>query len=402
MKKLLITAATVLSILLPCIAKSDIIFYKNGKVKGDVTSEEITLKLSSVSDDAIKLDRNKILGIEIYDNSQLEVILKDDTGWNISMGYSSTPDCLKITVRNDKGKEEVIAGEDIKKYLFTNNIVPDKDIIKKYEFINVASKYFKKIGLTPGESFSFYRDDIKERYVLMSIGNLKLARSYETLDIKSSFDKEEIKSLEEKLKAEGKDTYFAVVASPGCALTPSFVNYSKNYLTEVLFHEWWHEIRGDLPLELNEATAMAVGLACSEDFLSKYPEYKKDLKWDEQEKTSKAYSRYSKMVVGYYEKLSKIYNSEMSNEEKLKAKEQILQEMEQETGHKINNAEISFYITYCRYFNLVDKVIKHYPNLEDAIKVLKDIPYGRVEDGVKYLEDLLKVGVEKPKIETYY
>lgn len=402
MKKLLITAATALSLLLPCISNADIIFYKNGKVKHDVKSQEITLKLCSVSDDTLKLDRDRILGIQGYDNGKLDISLKDDSGFNWDMGHSTTGDCLKIVIKDKEGKEEIVNGEDIEKYLFTNDVVPDKEIIKKYEFMKVAGKYFDKLGLTNRDSFSFYRDDVKERYILVSIDNLKLANSYETLDIKSSFDKEEIKSLEEKLKAEGKDTYLTLVASAGCALTPSFVNYSRSYLVEVLFHEWWHENKTDLPLELNEATAMAVGLACYEDFLSKYPEYKNDLRWDEGVKSSKAYTKYSKMVVEYYEKLEKLYSSEMSDEQKLEVKEQIFEEMKQKTGARMSNAELSFAITYCRYFNLVDKVIKHYADIEDAVKALKEIPPDNLKEGVKYLEDLLKAEVEIPSISSNY
>ncbi len=402
MKKLLITAATLLSFLLPSVSSADIIYYKNGQVKHGVKSQEIVMKLSSVSDDTITLNRDKILGMQGYDNGKLDISLKDDTGFNWDMGYSTTGDCLKIVIKDKEGKEEILKGEDIKKYLFTNDVVPDEEIIKKYEFIKVAEDYFEKLGLSNRESFFFYRDDVKERYVLVSISNLRLTNSYEALNIESSFDKEEIKSLEERLKSEGKDTYLAVVASAGCSLTPSFVNYSRNYLTDVLFHEWWHENKTDLPLELSEATAKAVGLACAEDFLSKHPEYKKDLGWDEEEKSSKAYGKYSEMVVEYYERLSKLYNSEMPNEEKLKAKEQILNEMEEKTGHRMSNAELSFMITYCKYFNLVDKVVKQYPNIKDAVKVLKEIPQGSITDGVKYLEDLLKFEVEKPKTETHY
>lgn len=401
MKKLLITATAVLGLLIPSIAKSDIIFYKDGRVKGDVTSQEITLKLCSVSDDAVKLNRDRILGIQTYENGQLEVILKDDTGLNMNMGYSSTPDCLKIIVKDDKGKEEIIAGEDIKKYLFTNNVVPDKEIIKKYEFLEVVSKYYKKIGLTPGESFSFYRDDVKERYILVSIDRFKLAKNYETLDIQTSFNKEEIESLEKKLKSEGKDTYMSIVASAGCALTPPFIKYSRGNLTDVIFHEWWHENKTDLPLELNEATAMAVGLACAEDFLSKHLQYR-DYSFFEETKTSKGYGRYSKVIVNYYERLSKVYNSEISDEEKLQTKEQILKEMKEKTGLNMNNAELSFIITYCRYFNLVNKVINNYSDIKEAVKVLKETPGYSLEEGVKYLEGLLKVEVEKPKLETHY
>ncbi|MDP2906378.1 MAG: aminopeptidase [Nanoarchaeota archaeon] len=402
MKKLLITAATALSLLLPCISSADIIFYKNGKVKHDVKSQEITLKLCSVSDDVSKLDRDSILGIQGYDNGKLDISLKNDSDFNWDMGHSTTGDCLKIVIKDSEGKEEIINGEEIEKYLFTNDVVPDKEIIKKYEFIKVASQYYKKIGLTPGESFSLYRDDVKESYVLVSIDNLKLATNYQNMQLHHSFDKEEINSLEQKLKLEGKDTYVAVVASAGCSLTPSFVTYPNSRFADPIFHEWWHENKTDLPLELNEAVATAVGLACAEDFLSKHLEYKNSLRWDEELKTSKAYSRYSKMIVEYYEKLEKIYNSEMPDEQKLKAKEQILEEMEQKTWHKMSNAELSFAITYCRYFNLVDKVTKHYPNIEDAVKVLKEIPGNSIKEGVKYLEDLLKVEVQKPKIETYY
>jgi hypothetical protein len=402
MKKLLITAATALSLLLPCISSADIIFYKNGKVKGDVKSQEITLKLCSVSDDVLTLNRDRLLGIQVDDRGKLEILLKDDTGWNLGMGYSSTSDCLKIIVKDDKGNEEILSGDDIQKYLFTNDVVPDKEIIKKYELMKVAGKYFEKMGLTNRESFSFYRDDVKERYILVSIDKFKLANNYETLDLQTSFDKQEIETLEKKLKAEGKDTYLTVVASAGCALTPSFVNYSRSSLVEVLFHEWWHENKTDLPLELNEAASTAIGFACYEDFLSKHPEYKNGTVLYEDVKISEAYSRYSKVVVEYYNKLEKIYNSKMSDDEKFKAKEQILEEMEQKTWNKMNNAELSFAITYCRYFDLVDKVIKHYPNIEDAVKVLKEIPGNSIKEGVKYLEDLLKVEVQKPKIETYY
>lgn len=402
MKKLLITATAVLGLLIPSIAKSDIIFYKDGLVKGDVTSKEITLKLCSVSDDVVKLNRDRILGIQTYGNGQLEVILKDDTGLNMNMGYSSTPDCLKIIVKDDKGKEEILAGEDIKKYLLTNNVVPDKDIIAKYDFIKVASQYYKKIGLTPGESFSFYRDDVQERYILVSIDNLKLARNYESMQIQSSFDKEEIKSLEQKLNSEGKDTYLTVVASAGCSLTPSFVVYPNSRFISTIFHEWWHEIREDLPLELNEATATAVGLACAEEFLSKNPEYKKGSFWWESTQTRNRCRGYSNMVVDYYDRLSKLYSSDKPNAEKLRIKEQMLNEMEQKTGYKMNNAELSFAITYCRYFELVSKVVDSYKNLEDAVSALKDIPPGDLESGVKYLEDLLKVEKEKPKLETYH
>jgi len=398
MKKLLITATAVLGLLIPSLAQSDIIFYKDGKVRGDVTSKEITLKLSSVSDDVIEINRDKTLGIKTYENGQLEVILKDT-----DMGYSSTPDCLKIVIRDDKGKEETLKGEDIKKYLFTNNVIPDKDIIKKYEFLEVASKYYKKIGLTPGDSFSLYRDDVKERYLLVVSDKLSLAKNYRHMHIISSFDKEEIQSLEEKLKTEGKDTYLAVVASAGCSLTPFFVKYHNSSFVEVVFHEWWHENKADMSLELNEATATAVGITCLEDFLSKHPKYK-GYQYQKILKTSEGYSEYSQAVVEYYERLSKVYNSNLSDEDKLKSKEQILNEMREKTGLNMNNAELSFEIAYCRYFNLVNDVIHNYEDIKEAIKALKDIPSGELEEekGIKYLEDLLKVKKEKPKLETYY
>ncbi|MBM3200465.1 hypothetical protein FJZ53_06005 [Candidatus Woesearchaeota archaeon] len=389
MKKLLVTATAALSLLLPGISGADIIFYKNGKIKHDVKSTQITMKLCSTCNDTLTLDRDKILGIQGYENGKLDISLKDDSGSNWDIGHSTTGDCVKITIRNKEGKEETVNGEDIEKYLFTNDIVPDKDIIKKYDFIKVAGQYYKSMDLTPGGSFFFYRDDVKERYLLVSIDNLKLAQNYENLQVYPSFDKEEIESLEQKLKSEGKDTYIAVVASAGCALTPFFVNHPNSQFVGTIFHEWWHENKRDLPLELNEAAATAVGLLLSEDFMSKHPEYKSSSLWGENAKTSISFREYSKIVVEYHDRLSKLYSSNKTDKEKLEIKEQILKEMKEKTGIEMNNAQISFQVTYCRYFNLVGKVVKSYKTLQEGINALKDIPPLDLERGVKYLEDLV-------------
>lgn len=208
---------------------------------------------------------------------------------------------FSITIKDKEGKKEVIESKDLEKYITTNNVVPDDGIIKKYEVMKKIDAYAKKIGLMPGVTFSLYRDDSESMYFLDAIEKLSLAEDYHQMIFRTSPDKKELKSMEEKLKSEGYDTFTGEITLAKGNLTPRDVKDSVANLSETLLHEYWHENSSRKPVDVEEAIAMAVGLHGAEEFIMEhYGASSKEM--EEISSVREKYTTNSKVIMEHYKK----------------------------------------------------------------------------------------------------
>ncbi len=400
MKKLLLTAITALGIFYYSNANADIIFYKDGRTKGDVTATEIRFNITdkdmvskyepmkkrsagneSVDDREINIERDGIVGI-IRKGGRLFCI-------PLKYGEINTDAEFSMTIENKEGKKEVIESKDLEKYIATNNVVPDDEIIKKYEVMKKISAYAEKIGLMPGVTFSLYRDDSESMYFLEAIGKLALAEDYHQMIFKTSTDKKKLESLEEKLKAEGYDVSTGEITLAKGNLTPRDVKHSVANLAEATLHEYWHENSIRNPLDVEEAMAMAVGIHGAEEFIMEhYGASSKEM--EEIRDTKGIYATNGKVIMEYYKKLEELYSSDKSENEKLAERERIFGELKEKTNRDMNNARISANATYFRHYELMENVIKKCGSVAEAIKVFGKLPRNVDADALKQLEDFVK------------
>lgn len=405
MKKLLLTAIATLGIFYYSHANADIIFYKDGRSKGDITATEIRFNITdkdlvakyeplkglmdddeSVTDKKpdreINIQRDEILGIMHKGASNIFCI-------PLKVGEINTTAEFSITIKDKEGEKEIIESKDLEKYIATNNVVPDDEIIKKYEIMKKISTYAKKIGLIPGVTFSIYRDDSEGIYSLSAIGKLSLAEDYHQMTFRTFTDKKELESLEEKLKKEGYDTYTGDITLAMGNLTPRDVKDSTASLADTLMHEYLHENSSRRPLDVEEAMAMAVGIYGAEEFIMEhYGTSSKEM--EEIRRIKEKYTTNGKTVMEYYKKLKELYNSDKPEEEKLAEKEKIFGELKEKTKWEMNNAKISAYATYFRHYELMGDVIKRCGSVAEAIKVFEKLPRNVDADALKQLEDFIK------------
>ncbi|MDP2908659.1 MAG: aminopeptidase [Nanoarchaeota archaeon] len=400
MKKLLLTTIAALGIFCYSNANADVIFYKDGRTKGDVTATEIRFNITdkdmvakyepmkeptdgdeSIGDREINIKRDETIGI-IHKGQRLYSIPLKDGEINTNAEFS-------ITIKDKEGKKEVIESKDLEKYITTNNVVPDDEIIKKYEVMKKIGAYAEKIGLMPGVTFSLYRDDSESMYFLDAIEKLSLAEDYHQMIFRTFTDKKELESLEEKLKAEGYDTFTGEITLARGNLTPRDVKDSVANLTETLLHEYWHENSSRKPIDVEEAMAMAVGLHGAEEFIMEH--YGASSKEMEKIRSVKEkYTTNGKIIMEYYKKLKGLYSSDKPEKEKLAEKERIFGELKEKTKRDMNNARISANATYFRHYELMENVIKKCGSVAEAIKVFGKLPRDADADALKQLEDFVK------------
>lgn len=389
------------------VANADILYLKDGKTRFSISCEEITLKSEDIDSEGIRirtqfqnkeyvighkpyeqlkdqnmrLTKEEIVGIEM-DGKNAKIWLKNYLGY--FYGYD-----LKLTF----GKQDkTIRQEDIKKYIPTNNVIPDEDIIERYKLIDLVNKYSEKIYLFPGPTFNTYRDDITKQYSLSAVRNLELLEDLNYLNHRyRSSNREELKSIEQKLITQGFDTELAEVVTAGSELTPETAKWSYARFIRVLFHERWHENSGvQYSANIDESIASVIGQICAEQFIKDtygpYSEEMKDLNQMKEELMKKG-----SIILECYNTLSDIYKMDLPDEEKLTAKDKFLEEIKQKTGYTFNNISLSTRNPYFKHYNFVNEVIQSFENLEDAIRALKKLgQYNTEKEAVDYLKKLLE------------
>lgn len=378
MKKSITSIAVALTLFGYSVANADILYLKNGKTRQGISCERITLKTEDKGQN-IHLTKEKISGIEV-DEKNAKIWLKD------SGGYFYGTD-LKLVFQ-----DKIVEQKDIRKYIPTDNIIPDEDIIERYKLIDLINKYSENIGLFPGQTFNTYRDDITKQYSLSAVRNLELLEDLNYLNHNyRSSNREELKSIEQKLIAKGFDTELAEVVTSGSELTPETAKWSYARFIRVLFHERWHENSGvQYSANIDESIASVIGQICAEQFIrdtyGRYSEEMKNLNQMKEELMKKG-----SIILEGYNTLSDIYKMDLPNEEKLTAKNKFLEEIKQKTGYTFNNASLSIRNPYVKHYNLVNEVIQSFENLEDAIIALKKIgQYNTEKEAVDYLKKLLE------------
>ncbi len=85
-------------------------------------------------------------------------------------------------------------------------------------------------------------------------------------------------------------------------------------------------------------------------------------------------------MIQYYNLLYDVYKQEISDKEKLKIKKELCKEAESKLiyEYKLNNASLTYYMTYSRYTNEVREVCKYSNSLKDAVELFKSLPNDRL------------------------
>lgn len=389
MRKPLVSIVVALSLLSYSVANADIIFFKDGNIRGDVISEEINLNSGVLEDMTLK--RKTLLGLRIDNEKNIQVKYKDGQN-KIYRNYD-----LSILFKN----QETMKGSNLERYLVTNNRIPDEEIINKYQLVRQIDNYCKRIGLNPGfvmdsvlySTFYFYNENALKRNIICAVRSLELAEDFTDSDklyLRPIHNKEELESLEAEFKKNGYDTIILNPISGGSELTPFSVEEDIAEFSVILFHERWHENSGrKYSPRIEESIASVMGYICAEKFLAEV--YGIDSAEVEDVRHLKnKFSKQSAAVLECYTQLSDLYNMDICDEEKLKIKEEITSNIRKTTDYTFNNASLSVYITYSKYYNLVNEIVKNSENLADTVTLLKRTnSFVTEKKSVEYLKSLV-------------
>ncbi|MFH1637069.1 MAG: aminopeptidase [Candidatus Woesearchaeota archaeon] len=287
--------------------------------------------------------------------------------------------------------------------------------IKNIDFVADVKEYSQdELGIYPSLNYIVYKDteceSPKTLYILYIGSNTEFSQKYRPFYIKKkgdyfsykAFDKlwsyvddllDEKKHYEEK----GHDVHYREVKDfnngAGCNLRDDFFEQKKARQIEVLIHEDWHHYLDikkpvmESSKYLNECSATLVGLIGASEFAKLNDGEGSDLH-KMAEKNLDRWYELSLDINYYYNLLEIIYNSDKSEEEKLKEKEEVLKEAK-ESFMELNNAKISSYRYYTKHFPLMYKIYKKLGSVDETIEVFEGMPdVSDEQEVVDYLEGI--------------
>ncbi|PIR70627.1 MAG: hypothetical protein COU46_00420 [Candidatus Niyogibacteria bacterium CG10_big_fil_rev_8_21_14_0_10_42_19] len=256
------------------------------------------------------------------------------------------------------------------------------------QLINRINKFcIEELGISKTINFQKYKKNVKTTYtlVLAPINRLYYDYTFNTTKNRKFDDIEEAKKESDAIK-EKYDTY--IYRLDGHAgeypLTDPFLSLSTTRQIFLIIHEDWHD-NISFSRSLEEATGNLLGYLGTIKFLKESHADTKDIK--EAEATLKWTKEKARIVTHYYNILEELYNRQNIDEAEIKRERSLIfteaqkecADTEKRTGALLsnldfNNAALSNWITYDRYFDLVWRVyIYTGKNLKETARIFRKI-----------------------------
>lgn len=232
--------------------------------------------------------------------------------------------------------------------------------------------YPKPLSITP----------VKEHilYDLYAAPKLKLLYDYTEIEKESDPEKKWIDKIAKNYKKKGYDTLVTTLQayeSDEVFLTKKILKNTNPEIVGTVVHELLHT-QLDLDRSIEESIASTVESLAVVSFY--------------EQKEGKSSSNYEKaviednllkvndgLIIQYYNLLYDVYKQEIPDEEKLKIKKELCKEAESKLVYhwKLNNASLTYHMTYSRYTNEIREVCKYSNSLKDAVELFKSLPNDR-------------------------
>lgn len=254
---------------------------------------------------------------------------------------------------------------------------------ERLELVKEIKAFQKKLGFDPTENFASYSDK-KEAYDYYFYAPVA--------DLPYSLDDPALKYGEGTARTSSIDTrkydvfYYSIPALAGIStpITKSLLESPLHRFIFIVFHEDWHE-QIKSPLGIEEASGELMGYVSSllftEERFGRDSEVYATL---DRELTNKL--KESRVFQSYYEKLAALYaenrSGKVTEAETLSRKSQLIRSLDDDIygvwgkrRDQLNNAFISFQMTYFRHLNLMHDVFSaSNSDIMATIKVLRGIP----------------------------
>ena len=291
----------------------------------------------------------------------------------------------------------------------------DERVIREFDLIRRVKNFGKEtLGYEETGNYKEYRDGKffpkKTQYLLFVAPKNMLPEKWENFktitkkgdhfkDDKKptiiwSLYKDDLKDELQKYESKGYETFWRSFDSygGGCALTPKLIKAQMPWKISVVLHEDWHynfakRTVGNPDPNINESTASFLGYVGAIEF-SKFEfgigskEHKGALKQFEKKK------KHADVVIRYHRVLRAVFNSNLSEKDKDRERDRLLDEMEEE-GFGMGVMQIWDAVPYTKYFMLWNAVYeKQGSNLKNLNQILRGLP-NTDELAVKFLEKFL-------------
>jgi len=271
---------------------------------------------------------------------------------------------------------------------------------ERLELVKEIKAFQKKLGFDPTENFASYSDkkEAYDYYFYVPVA-----------DLPYSLDDPALKYGEGTARTSSIDTrkydvfYYSIPALAGIStpITKSLLESPLHRFIFIVFHEDWHE-QIKSPLGIEEASGELMGYVSSllftEERFGRDSEVYATL---DRELTNKL--KESRVFQSYYEKLAALYaehrSGKVTEAETLSRKSQLIRSLDDDIygvwgkrRDQLNNAFISFQMTYYRHLNLMHDVFSaSNSDIMVTIEVLRGIP----EQGGSFDNDIERVkGIE--------
>ncbi len=239
----------------------------------------------------------------------------------------------------------------------------------------------EELGMYYHNSLSITQDKEDILYDLYASPKLKLFYDYSEIEKESDPSKRRVHRIAKSYKRKGYDILIVNLQAyegDGVFLTKKMLKDTNLGVVCATIHEIVHS-QLSLDFSMEESIASIVESLGSVRFYEQKegkssPNYEKAVIEDSLLKVN------DDLVIQYYNLLYDVYEQEISDDEKLKIKKELCKEAGSKLtyDHKMNNASLTYYMTYARYTNEIRGVCKYSNSLKDAVELFKSLPNDRV------------------------
>lgn len=250
---------------------------------------------------------------------------------------------------------------------------------------SLGIKYPEPLGITQA------KEDVC--YELYASPKLKLFFDYSEIEKDLSPNKREVYRTAKSYKRKGYDTLVTTLQayeSDGISLTKKMLKDTNLEVVCATIHEIVHS-QLSLDFSMEESIASIIESLGSVSFYEQKegkssPNYEKAVIEDNMLRFN------DNIITQYYNLLYDVYQEEIPDNEKLKIKKELCKEAESKLTyeHKINNASLTYYMTYSRYANEIREACKYSNSLKDAIELFKSLPDKSLPDSRAWAYSLIQ------------
>lgn len=321
-----------------------------------------------------------------YGVANADLILKKD-GSKIYNYYYHSENLESITVSNGKEKLD-IPKKDIKDYVYTKQDINEETALLLEKVKAIEDWGEEKIGVPKSDNYLIYDKSFETLHILLYCQELEIPKTYFDLEGEYFKTEEEALARQEELEAQGYDVYYRTAESVANDSTISQELLDADLFRElfVILHENTHDFV-DFPIDLDEAAANIAGYYGALDYI-KEKHGKKSEEYKYVTKFLEKHDKNDELVNQYYDKIKKLYESNISKEEKIEKRDEILEELRikqcflwETLVPPINVPELVSDATYARYGPLFKKVYEKAGSTKEAVKVFKGL-----SDKIKWIQ----------------